>query len=245
MSALLRAELLKLRTTRTFFALIGAALALSLLLLVLGALLGDFNSRQDVRVLFVGDFTGAFIALLGAMGMAGEWRHRTITSTILAAPDRVRLLVAKTLSYAVAGVVVSFVITASLMLVGTIILSARGEMTLPASDLLDVLWRNLLVAGLVGAIGVCTGAIVRSQIAAIIGLLVWMLFVESTLLVLVPEVGRFGPLNGAPSGIVDAMFDGSRDDDLLAPGIAALVMFGWVAVLFAVGAILLRRRDLT
>jgi hypothetical protein len=72
-----------------------------------------------------------------------------------------------------------------------------------------------------------------------------MLFVESTLLVLVPEVGRFGPLNGAPSGIVDVMFDGSRDDDLLAPGIAALVMVGWVAALFAVGAILLRRRDLT
>ncbi|MEA2219151.1 MAG: type transport system permease protein [Solirubrobacteraceae bacterium] len=245
MSVLLRAELLKLRTTRTFFALVGAALALSIALVVLGGLLGDFRTRADVRLIFVGDFTGAFIALLGAMGMAGEWRHRTITSTILAAPDRVRLLVAKTLSYAVAGVVVSFVITVSLMLIGTFILRARGLMTLPASDLLDVLWRNLLVAGLIGAIGVCVGAIVRSQIAAVIGLLVWMLFVESSLFVFAPDVAKFGPLNGAPSGIVDAMIDGGSHHDLLDPAIAVAVMVGWVALLFAIGAILLRRRDLT
>jgi len=39
MSPLLRAELLKLRTTRTFVALVGASLALSLLVVVLTGLL--------------------------------------------------------------------------------------------------------------------------------------------------------------------------------------------------------------
>ncbi|MDX6676654.1 MAG: hypothetical protein QOE31_706, partial [Solirubrobacteraceae bacterium] len=41
MSALLQAELIKLRTTRTFAALVGVAVGLSLLLLVLTTLLQD------------------------------------------------------------------------------------------------------------------------------------------------------------------------------------------------------------
>ena len=49
-----------------------------------------------MRELFTADFSGLFILLLGVMGMAGEWRHRTITSSVLAAPDRLRLLAAKT-----------------------------------------------------------------------------------------------------------------------------------------------------
>ena len=44
-----------------------------------------------------------FILLLGVMGIAGEWRHRTITSSLLAAPDRLRFLAAKTLAFAAAG----------------------------------------------------------------------------------------------------------------------------------------------
>lgn len=244
MKPLLQAELLKLRTTRTFAALIGTALAISLLVLVLNTLLRDRFEPNDVRAVFTGDFTGLFILLLGAMGMAGEWRHRTITSTVLAAPDRLRLLLAKAFSYAVAGVVVSFVVTAMLMLVGTIILSIRGQPTLPLSDLVDIMWRNLVVAAYLGAFGVCIGAIVRSQVAAIVGLLLFPFVVEITLFALAPEVAKFAPINGAPSGVVDVSFDGSGTE-FLAPGVAVLVMFGWVAVLFTAGAALLRKRDLT
>jgi len=244
MKALLQAELLKLRTTRTFIALVGSAVALSLVLLVLNTLLTDEFDEESVRFTFAGDFTGLFILLLGAMGMAGEWRHRTITSTVLAAPDRLKLLVAKTLSYAVAGVVVSFVVTAMLMLVGTIILSSRGLTTLPFSDLLDIMWRNLVVSAYLGAFGVCVGAIVRSQVASIVGLLIFPIAVEVTLFALAPEVAKYMPINGAPSGLVDVSFDDGATE-FLDPGIAALVMFGWVTVLFAAGAVLLQRRDLT
>jgi ABC-type transport system involved in multi-copper enzyme maturation permease subunit len=244
MSALLKAELLKLRTTRTFAALIGSALALSLALLVLSGLLTDYNVAEDVRLLFAGDFTGIFILLLGAMGMSGEWRHRTITSAVLAAPDRLRLLAAKTLSYAVAGVVVSFLITGMLMLIGTIILSSRDQLTLGSADLIDVMWRNLVVAAYLGAVGVLVGTIVRSQVGAIIGLIVWFLIVESALFGLAPDVAKFAPLNGAPGGIIDVSFD-DGDTTLLAPGIAALVMLGWVTAMFAAGAALIRGRDLT
>ena len=246
MSVLLQAELLKLRTTRTFFALVGSALGITLVFAVLSGLLSDFEDKEAARLLFVGDFTGVFILLLGAMGMAGEWRHRTITSTVLAAPDRLKLLAAKTLSYAVAGVVVSFVVTGALMLVGTIILSSRGQVTLPATDLVDVMWRNLVVAAYLGAFGVCIGAIVRNQVAAIVGLLIWGLVVESTLFFVVEDVAKFAPINGAPGGIIDVTFEeGEGAAELLEPVVAALVMLGWVGGLFVIGALLLRRRDLT
>ena len=244
MSALLRAELLKLRTTRTFAALIGSALAISLLVLVLATTLGVYRTEGEARAVMAGDFTGLFILLLGAMGMAGEWRHRTITSTVLAAPDRLKLMIAKALSYAVAGVVVSFVVTVLLFLVGTIILNARDQFTLDASTLVDVLWRNLVVAAYLGALGVCIGAIVRNQVTAIVGLLVYSFVVEFTLFGLAPDVAKFSPFNGAPSGVIDVSFDGGPAN-LLEPGIAALVMIGWVALSFAAGAVLLRRRDLT
>ena len=242
MSALLRAELLKLRTTRTFVTLVAAALLLSLLVVVLTTLLTDDLNEEDMRDLFTADFSSLFILLLGVMGMAGEWRHRTITSTVLAAPNRLPLLAAKTLSYAVAGTVLSLVVTVAIMAVGTLIQSAGGETTIGIADLADVLWRNLAVAALLGAFGVCIGGLVRNQVAAMIGLLVFAFALEPAIMGVAPDVGRFGPTSGAPNGVLDVESFGG--EDLLAPGIALLVMAAWVGVAFAAAAALLERRDL-
>ena len=245
MRPLLQAELLKLRTTRTFAALVGAALVLSLLVVVLVSVLGDNFTPDDVRELFTADFTGLFIILLGVIGMAGEWRHRTITSTVLAAPDRIKLLSAKMLSYAAAGALLSLIVTLTIMVVGTLILSARGEETAPLADLLDVLWRNLLVAGLVGALGVGIGAVIRNQVVAIVGVLFVAFVLEPTLIGLASDYGRFGPTQGAPGGIIGvAGFDGEDTDFLLSPGVAVLVMLGWIGAFFAAGAARLRGGDL-
>ena len=242
MSALLRAELLKLRTTRTFVTLVIVTLALSLLVVGLSTMLTDGFTEDSVRELFTFDFSSLFILLLGVVGMAGEWRHRTITSSVLAAPDRVRLLAAKLISYAVAGTVLSLIVTTALMVLGTLILSSRGETTLGLADLADVLWRNLVVAALLGAFGVCIGGLLRNQIVAIVGLLIFAFVLEPTLLALEPEVGRFGPTVGAPNGIIG--INPVSEGDLLAPGIAFVVMLGWVGLGFAATAAVLRRRDL-
>ncbi len=244
MSPLLRAELLKLRTTRTFLALVGASLALSLLVVVLTGLLSDEIGPEDARDLFTADFTGLFIMLLGVIGMAGEWRHRTITGTVLAAPDRLRLMGAKVLAYAAAGVVLSLIVTVTIMLVGTIILSSRGFDTVPMSDLLDVLWRNLLVAALVGGLGVCIGGLVRNQVVAIIGVLILGFVIEPALFGLAPDVARFAPTQGAPAGIQDIQPFGDDSDPLLSPALATLVMLGWITLFFAAAGVRLKRRDL-
>ena len=242
MSALLRAELLKLRTTRTFVTLVAATLVLSLLVVGLSTILADSFTEQEVRELFTADFSSLFILLLGVTGMAGEWRHRTITSSVLAAPARVRLLAAKVLSYAVAGAVLSLIVTLALMALGTLILSIRDARTLDVAELADVLWRNLAIAALLGAFGVCVGGLVRNQIVAIVALLILAFALEPALFSLVPEVGRFGPTFGAPNGVIEV--DPFGEGDLLSPGVALLVMLGWVGLGFALTAWLLRRRDL-
>ena len=92
MTALLRAELLKLRTTRTFVVLAGLAAGLSMLLAGLSAGLADENTDKIVTEVFATDLSSVFVLILAIVGITGEWRHRTITSSLLAEPDRVRFL---------------------------------------------------------------------------------------------------------------------------------------------------------
>jgi len=244
MSNLLQAELLKLRTTRTFLALAGAAVAVSLLLSVLVSALSSDISEQDARDIVTFDFTGLFILVLGAIGMTGEWRHRTITSAFLAAPDRARFLIAKLLAYAAAGAVMSLVVSVAVMIVSMVILSSQGEPTISFSDALDVLWRNLLIAALFGALGVAVGAVLRTQVLAIVGLLLALFIVEPTLAAVAPDVARFGPLLGAPASLYPDTFVGG-DDEVLSPVLGVLVELAWIASLSALGALLLNKRDLT
>jgi ABC-2 type transport system permease protein len=237
MTALLHAEVLKLRTTRTFAAIVGTAAVLSVVLVGLGAGLGV---ERDPRALFTNNSITYIIVLLGAIGMTGEWRHRTITGTVLAAPDRLRLIAAKVLSYSVAGIVLSLLVTVSTMVVGTLILDLRGEETLGLGGLADVLWRNLTVAAVLGPVGVGIGALVRNQIVTVVGLVAMAAVLEPAVLQVAPEVGRFGPMAGAPGGII-----GSPDaDGLLAPGLALAVLITWAGVAFVAAAWRLRSRDL-
>jgi ABC-2 type transport system permease protein len=237
MNALLHAELLKLRTTRTFAAVVGTATVLSLILVALGAATG---TQKDPHALFTNNSITYIIVLLGAIAMAGEWRHRTITGSVLAAPDRVRLLTAKALSYSVAGVVLSLLVTVTTVALGTLILELRGDATLGAGGIADVVWRNLAVAALLGPLGVCTGALVRNQIVTVVGLIATAAVLEPAITQVAPHVGRFGPLAGAPGGIL-----GGRDaGGLLAPGLALVVLASWAAIAFAAGAWRLRTRDL-
>ena len=169
MTALLRSELLKLRTTRTFAAVLASAAALSLTLVVLGAALGK---ETKPHALFTNSAIIYFIVILGAIAMTGEWRHRTITGSVLAAPNRVRLLAAKAISYSVAGIALAIIVTVPTIIVGELVLSGRGLATLGAGGIADVLWRNLAVAALLGPLGVCVGALTQQTLKARVSVLV-------------------------------------------------------------------------
>jgi hypothetical protein len=242
---LLHAELLKLRTTRTFAALAGAAVGTSLLLTVLVSLLTEPTEKSVLIDVFASDTSGLFIILLAVVGISGEWRHRTIAGSLLTAPGRLRFLAAKMLAFAAAGFLLSLSIYLAVSIVGFVILTVR-ELPLPQlGELVELALRGAGVAALLGALGVCLGALVRNQVVAIVGVLMLLFLVEPLLLGLAADVGRFGPFVALPtaaSGLSPAD-TGLGDVTLVAPGVAVLLMLAWIGVTFAAGGALLRRRD--
>ena len=93
------------------------------------------------------------------------------------------------------------------------------------------------VAALMAALGVGVGALVRNQVLAVIGLIVWFMVVENTTMSLTPDVGRFFPLAAG-----DAM-TGIEADGLLSATAGALMLVGYVAAFFAAGTLMTLRRD--
>jgi ABC-2 type transport system permease protein len=245
MKPLLRAELIKLRTTRTFAGLAGAAIAISLLITVLVAVLTEPTEDSVLVDVYTTDLSGFFIFILAIVGIAGEWRHRTITSSLLAAPDRLRFLAAKTLAFAAAGLVLSLLISLSVAILGVILLEAQGLPTPALEDLAAQIDRNALVAALLAALGVGIGALIRNQVVAIVAVLVVSFAVEPAILAFAPEVGRFTPFTGLPLGVQDIPSDVLAGEvTLLAPTMAGLAMLAWIAAAFAAAAYQLRARDL-
>jgi ABC-2 type transport system permease protein len=246
MKPLLRAELIKLRTTRTFAGMAGTAVGISLLVTALVSLLTEPTEDSVLIDVYATDASGLFIVVLAVVGIAGEWRHRTITSSLLAAPDRVRFLAAKMLAFAAAGALLSVLIMAAVAVLGTAILTFR-DLPLPdGGELAAQVGRNVLVAMLLGALGVAIGALLRNQVTAVVGLLVVWFVVEPTLLALVPSVGQFGPFVALSTGASGIPAEDAQlgDVELLAPGLAALALTAWITVTFVASAALLRRRDL-
>src|ERR1700761_5716781 len=130
MIAQTRAELLKIRSTRTTIALILGVIALILLITLLTGLLTHptgLASKEDQReLLSLSSLAGVFSALAGVLLVTSEYRFGTIRPTILFNPKRSRVLAAKVLAGALAGIAFGVLGEAVGWAVGYTILDGRG-----------------------------------------------------------------------------------------------------------------------
>ena len=248
MSSLVRAELLKVRTTRGWWGYL-----IAIVLLVGLGVAGDIGSNAEIRALrdFQVDLIeaagfGAVLALiLGITMVTTEFRHGTITPTFLAEPRRERVLATKAsagtlvfLFFAVlALLVVAAVALTWLSITGDEIHFFNGEVGKRAAQ-------TLLGAVLWGLLGVAIGSIVQGQVAALVGTLVWIFVVENLLVGLLGLLDSDGVAEYLPFRALDAA-DGTGGDNLLSywPGVA--VSIGWIVVLGAAGVWRTSRRDIT
>lgn len=241
MTALLQSELIKLRTTRTFAALAGVTVLLSVLIAGLVAALTEPTRDNVLYEVYASDVSSLFILLLAVVGITGEWRHHTISGSLLAAPDRARFLAAKVIAFAAAGLVLSVVCSVAIGLVATGVLWYRD---LPLADLGELVaqdGRSALVSALTGAFGVGVGALVRSQALTLVGLLVAVFVAEPLLWTFAEDVAPYSPLVGLPNAISDLTDE--SEIALHSPVVATVLMLVWIAGISIVGALLLQRRD--
>lgn len=244
MIALVRSELLKLRTTRTALGLIVGMVGLIVLFTLLGSLLPhDYNlwdRKQQWQVFSNGSIASAFAAILGFMSMTTEFRHGTIRPTMLAAPRRERVLAAKLIATSIFGALLgAFGIALSFGLT-KLCLSQRGIPTaLSGSDVRLLIVGAIAAAALWGALGVSLGAVIRNQVGAIVGGLIWVLFVESLLFALVPSVGRY-----LPSTALNVLTQIETKHQLsIVAGV--LVFCGYLVAATVAGVLVTDRRDVS
>jgi ABC-2 type transport system permease protein len=248
MIRLIRAEFTKLRTTRLIYGMAAAMAAFAVLTMVAVATTPDIEgnpplSADSLPMLVAGPVTllsGAAL-LLGILGMTGEFRHQTVTQTFLVTPDRGRVVAAKLIAYPLAGIALALTTMAVTAAVAAGWLAAKGITPSLDARLGRVIGVALLGAGLCGLVGVGVGALVRNQVAALVGTLVWVLVVEGLLMSLLnaPSLGKWLPSAAATAAISSP---GGGNLSRLA-GTLLLAAYGLALAL--AGTRLVVRRDIT
>jgi ABC-2 type transport system permease protein len=249
MIRLIRAEFTKLRTTRLIYGMAAAMAAFAVLtvtaLMTTPDIEGDPALSADSLPMFVAapvTLVSAAALLLGILGMTTEFRHLTVTQTFLVTPDRGRVVAAKLVAYPLAGIAAALTTLGVTAAVATGWLAAKGiTPSLLDARLARIVGVALLGAGLCGLVGVGVGALVRNQVAALVGTVVWVLIVEGLLMSLVnaPSLGKWLPSAAAAAAITSP---GGAHLSRLA---GTLLLAGYALAFALAGTRLVVRRDIT
>jgi ABC-2 type transport system permease protein len=233
---LLAGELIKVRTTRTALGFGIAAVVLTVVSVLTLTLGDDPVTIEDKRAaLNFGGAVSAVLLILGVVGATGEFRHRTLAPAVLIAPDRFRLVVARVLAYGLTAGLVAMAMGVVAFGLGTPLLSDAGP-DMAGSDYLSLAAGGLLATVLCAMLGVGFGTLVRNQVAAVVGLFVWLFVLEP----LVPLIDE--DLDQYRIGIATSALGQGGDADV-SMLTAAAVLIAWAAALCITGALVDRRRD--
>ena len=171
-----------------------------------------------------------FLLVLGAKIVTDEFRFGTIVPAILIQPRRERFVIAKLATVGIAGLVAAALASGALT-AATWTHLADGLQAVEVRSLVGL----VLAGGLWALIGGAVGFIVRHQVGAIVGAIVWVIVVDQIL------VGRLGDLGHyLPSDAGGAL--------AIAPSARLMVIGGLILSAYAAGAallgtILMQRRD--
>jgi ABC-2 type transport system permease protein len=244
---LLAAEVLKVRTApRTVIGLVLGLLALA----VIGSAstasgvhespLGDENTMWDV--LTVGTTGAIFTLILGILIVTWEYRHGTITQTFLVTPRRENVIGAKLAVSFGAGAVLGAL--SVILVVVTALYWISFDLT---GGQWELIGRILIGCALWGVLGAGLGALLQSQVEALVSAFVWFLVAE-------PLIGiRFDRFADYLSGAARDRFtqrgpaEGLELDQTFSFGLwtAGLLVAGYAAGFAVLGIVSAVRRDVS
>lgn len=193
-TATLRAEWRRVISTRLWWALLVPVALLAALVNLFGGLLGDAlgDGGGDLPVLlasvaFTLTLVAVFAGVFGAATAAGEFRHRTVTTTYLMAGGRGRVLAGKLA--AGAGVGGLYAAAATVVGVGVGLAGQRSGRVPAIGELLAVAAIGVAVAALWGIIGAALGMLLANQVGALVALLLYLQVGELVLAAVLNNTG--------------------------------------------------------
>jgi ABC-2 type transport system permease protein len=246
----LLSEWTKIRTLRSTFFALAATVAF---VVGLGALISYESaahySPQDgawdpttmsLSGLVIGQLT---IAVLGVLAMTGEYTTGMVRTTLAAVPRRGRLLAAKAAVFGAVAVVTGELVSWVAFFVGQLMISGhQPTASLGQPDVARAVTGGGLYIALIGLMAIAAGTILRHTAAAVTAVIA-VLFVLPGVLEALPNSWRLPVEKYWPTRAGAQILQVTRDANTLPAwlGFGELALF--VAVLFALGYVLLERRD--
>jgi ABC-type transport system involved in multi-copper enzyme maturation permease subunit len=185
------------------------------------------------------------VGVLGIIAVTAEFRHMTATPTFLATPRRGRVVAAKMITYAGLGIAYAAGAVGVTLAIALPWLAAKGiDVSLGANRIPQTLIGVGANVAIYAILGVGLGALLKNQVAAVVGLLVYLLLVGPILTAInnIRDVTKFLPHAASSALVQNTPNSGSA---LLDQWQGGVVLVAW-AVLFAVlGYLLAVRRDIT
>jgi ABC-2 type transport system permease protein len=240
----LLSELRKMRSTRTNLGLLAGMVALILLTVLLT---GFITKKPDLAelenqyaVLSAGTAAALFAALIGVMAITSEFRHGTIRPTFVLTPQRTRVITSKVVASLLMGILFGLAAIGLSFGVGYAILAIRDiPLELGTGQVIWLVLGTPAMTAAWAALGVGLGAVIRNQVFAVIGLIVWAMVIDNLLRGLVPSIGGYTPVGASAALVADPT------DYVLSAAAGVPLLLGYVAALVAAGALLVARRDVT
>lgn len=250
---LVRSEVLKIRSTQVWFWMLLLALAFtslgSIALAVESVQAHDRGELVDYYALLT-QSRGAGVALLvlGLLGLTTEFRHKTITPTLLATPNRWLLLAGKAASYAIFAIVYALICVLVNFAIAIVWLSAAGVPLDYGHGVSGGVLKAFLGLVLTGMFGLGLGALLRNQAAAMVFGIVYV-FILDNVLNFVPWVRKgyaFTPGGGLKAFYSNGQVEGMPGDvHLLAPVAGGLLFLAWSLALLVIGGRISLSRDIS
>lgn len=261
MIAQIRSELLKVSTTKLWWILLLGMVVFSAGYTALVVLAGLFapmsplnlESPGTVKSVYNLTVTVAyFIPLsIGVIVVTQEYRHRTIGQTLLAQPNRWIAYGAKVLTGFAFALLYGVVTIGVCISVAALLLTLNGESThLITGQVQSTVFSSVGVLALWGAIGAGVGALLRNQVAAIIGVVVVAQFMEPILRMITAAVDRQEMAVLLPGGASDTAVGGTLYSSVAeqvdqSPAIGLLVLVGYAVVFAVVGGLRFARYEVS
>lgn len=247
MTAGLQSELLKVRTTRAWWAYLLAVVVLPAIATAgaIGHESAFSRGQADWQANLVdnADLVVLVGIILGITAVTVEFRTGTITSTLLATPRRERVLAAKAGAVTTLALLFGLLALIAVAAVAAVWFSLAGIGLHVSSELVGGAGQAVLLVVLGALLGLAVGSVVHGQVAAIVGTLVWLFLGELLVGGLLSVAGLEGLVPYLPFRALDAA-DGTGGEHLLRYWPSVAVCIAYIVGIGALGLTRTSRRDI-